>query len=133
VAWHSLTNFKPLHRTASAHERLVNGCAALDDGRFAGVGRDRTLRIWNRSYECITIRPPIKRSIRCVATSPQGMVIAVGSYDGHVARYDATTHQLLWLNRQTTVGISSIVFSVGHGAFLCSSYDGGVYSIPAGG
>lgn len=37
----------------------------------------------------------MKRSIRCVAMSPQGGDIAVGSYDGHIARYDAITHELL--------------------------------------
>jgi toxoflavin biosynthesis protein ToxC len=131
VAWHSLTGWQELRRTAAAHERIVNGCAALLDGYFASAGRDLTLRIWNRTYDCVTICPPINRSIGCVAACPQGGVIAIGSYGGHIARYHATTHQLLSLDRPTTAGISAMVFSAAHDAFLCGSYDGRVYPIPA--
>jgi toxoflavin biosynthesis protein ToxC len=131
VAWHSLINWRELHRTATAHQRIVNGCAALLDGHFTSVGRDLTLRIWNPTYDCVTICSPINRSICCVPVCPQGRIIAIGSYGGHVARYDAITHRLLTLDRPTTVGISALVFSARHDAFLCSSYDGQVYSISA--
>jgi toxoflavin biosynthesis protein ToxC len=131
VAWHSLTGWQELHRIALAHQRAANGCVALGDGYFASAGRDLTLRIWNRGYDCVTIYPPMMRSIGCVAACPQGGVIAIGSYGGHVARYDATTHQLLSLDRPTTAGISAIVFSAARDAFLCSSYDGQVYPVPA--
>jgi WD40 repeat protein len=131
VVWHSLTGWRELHRTDFAHKRFVNGCAALPDGRFTSVGRDLTLQIRNRTYDCVTICPPINRSIRCVAACPRGRIIAIGSYGGHIARYDAITHRLLSLDRPTTVGISALAFSVAHNAFLCSSYDGQVYSTPA--
>jgi WD40 repeat protein len=131
VAWHALTGWRELRRTAAGHERIVNGCAALPDGRFASAGRDLTLRIWNRTYDCVTICPPINRSIGCVAACPQGGVIAIGTYGGHIARYHAITHQLISLDHPTTAGISAMVFSAAHDAFLCGSYDGRIYPIPA--
>jgi toxoflavin biosynthesis protein ToxC len=131
VAWHSLTGWRELRRTTPAHEQVINGCAPLDDGKFASAGRDLTLRIWNQTYDCVTICPPIKRSIGCVTACPQGEIIAIGSYDGYVARYHATTHQLLSLERPTTAGISAIAFSTDRDTFLASSYDGQIYPIPA--
>jgi toxoflavin biosynthesis protein ToxC len=132
AAWHALNGLRELHRTASAHERVINGCTALGDGRFASVGRDLTLRIWNRGYDCVTICLPINRSIRCVAACPQGRIIAIGTYGGQIAQYDTLTHQLLAFDRPTAAGISALVFHPGHDAFLASSYDGQRYLIPAG-
>src|SRR6266568_518527 len=111
-------------RTAAAHERVINGCTGLGNGRFASVGRDLTLRIWNRAYDCVTICLPINRSIRCVAACPQGGIIAIGTYGGQIAQYDTLTHRVLTLDQLTAAGISAIVFHPGHDTFLASSYDG---------
>jgi toxoflavin biosynthesis protein ToxC len=132
AAWHALNGLRELHRTTAAHERVINGCTALGDGRFASVGRDLTQRIWNRGCDCVTICLPINRSIRCVAACPQGRTVAIGTYGGHIAQYDTLTHRLLALDRPTAAGISALVFHPGHDAFLASSYDGQLYSTPAG-
>ncbi|PRY38904.1 WD40 repeat domain-containing protein [Umezawaea tangerina] len=130
IAWHRITDFSELHRIEEAHERVANGCVAFDAGHFATVGRDLTLRTWTPEYECTTIRLPIRRSIRCVAASADGDVVAIGSYDGHIARYDPRTRGLLAIDRPTAAGISAMTFSSARDAFLASSYDGQVYEIP---
>ncbi|MBO0879333.1 MAG: hypothetical protein J2P17_02940 [Mycobacterium sp.] len=132
AAWHALNGLRELHRTTAAHERVVNGCTALGNGRFASVGRDLTLRIWSRAYDCVTICLPINRSICCVAACPQGGIIAIGTYGGHIARYDTLTHRLVTIDRPTAAGISALVFHPGQDAFLASSYDGQLYSTPTG-
>jgi hypothetical protein len=88
---HSLHGFghhDPFDRLAGvAPDRAgapTSRCAALGDGCFASAGRDLTLRIWDRAYDCVTIYPPMMRSIGCVAACPQGRVIAIGSYGGQV-------------------------------------------------
>ena len=131
IAWHDLRDFRELGRVSEAHQRVVNGCVALGDGRFATVGRDLTLRIWDESGTSTAIQPPIARSIRAIAASSDGHVLALGSYDGHVAQYDANAHTLLALDRPTAAGISAMIYSPHEKRFVASSYDGRLYRIEA--
>ncbi|MFE0025666.1 WD40 repeat domain-containing protein [Amycolatopsis sp. NPDC059021] len=131
IAWHRISDFSEIHRENTAHDRVANGCTSLGNGRFATVGRDLTLRIWDAGYGGTTIHPPIRRSIRSISSSADGRVLAIGTYDGHVARYDAQTLELLAMDRPTAAGISALTFDVARDRFLVSSYDGQVYDIPA--
>jgi WD40 repeat protein len=130
IAWHRIADFSEMHRENTAHDRVANGCVSLGNGRFATVSRDLTMRVWDANYGCTIIRPPVKRSIRCIAATSDGKVVAVGTYDGHVVRYDANTLELVAVDRPTAAGISAMTFHGGRHAFLASSYDGQVYEIP---
>nr|WP_042186608.1 WD40 repeat domain-containing protein [Kibdelosporangium sp. MJ126-NF4]CEL17404.1 High-affnity carbon uptake protein Hat/HatR [Kibdelosporangium sp. MJ126-NF4]CTQ91368.1 High-affnity carbon uptake protein Hat/HatR [Kibdelosporangium sp. MJ126-NF4] len=131
IAWHRIADFSEIHRENTAHDRVANGGVSLGNGRFATVGRDLTLRVWDADHGCRTIRPPIKRSIRCIAATSDGTIVAIGTYDGHIVRYDANTLELIAVNRPTAAGISAMTFHSGRNQFLASSYDGEVYEIPA--
>lgn len=129
AAWHSVEDFRPLIRREHAHDRIANGCAALGGGVFASVSRDLCLRIW-RNDERQKISTPHSHSIKCVAVSPSGTLIASGSYDGHVAVYQTTTGRFMAVIRPTMAGISSLAADPRKPGFWASAYDGKVYWIP---
>jgi len=109
------------------HTKIANGAAALPDGRFASVSRDRILRLWTPSGST-EIATPHQRSIKCVAVSHDGRSIATGAYDGRIAVYDLAAER--WtVTRPTISGISSI--TPFHDGFIASSYDGRTYEAGA--
>jgi WD40 repeat protein len=64
-----------------------------------------------------------------VAASPDGRLVATGSYAGTVAVHDVTTGDWPHVVRPTTAGISSLHYDAARGRFLASSYDGRVYPL----
>jgi WD40 repeat protein len=131
AAWFSVETFEEIARSKQAHSRIANGCAPLPGGRFVSVSRDRMLRLWNGTHATV-IATPHARSIKCVATSDDGRLVATGSYFGVVAVYDL--HSAAWsvVARPTAAGISSLCFDSSIGRFLGGSYDGRVYEIGGG-
>ncbi|RKH10158.1 WD40 repeat domain-containing protein [Corallococcus sp. CA047B] len=115
-------------RTANAHERITNGAAALPDGRFASVGRDLMLRVWRQGQPSV-FPTPHGRSVRCVASCPQTMLLATAAYDGTVALFDAARGEWLKTERLTDFGISTVSRGSRPGQFLASAYDGCVYEV----
>ncbi|MEV6523424.1 WD40 repeat domain-containing protein [Longispora sp. NPDC051575] len=130
VAWHDAETYQLIRRVPAAHDKIVNGCAALSAGRFASVSRDRTLRLWSADFHVATLHTPHEHSIKCVAASPDGVHVATGAYDGRIAVYDTITETWADTHRPTTSGISSLAYDAGRGIFLASAYDGQVYEVP---
>lgn len=130
VAWHNTRTLRPVHSIAAGHDRIANACAALGDGRFASVGRDLKLRLWEPDFSCRTVSTDHTNSIKCVAADDTGKLIATGSYHGHVHVYSRATDRWVSFSRPTTSGISSLCYEPLRRMFLASSYDGNVYEIP---
>ncbi|MGG1948172.1 WD40 repeat domain-containing protein [Trinickia sp. NRRL B-1857] len=128
ASWFSVDTFEEIARLEDAHGRIANGSAALPRQRFVSVSRDRKMRIWQKGGAQM-IDTPHQRSIKCVATSPDGRYIASGSYSGVVAIYDMIEARWVAENRPTASGISSICSGLVPGTFLMGSYDGHVYEL----
>ncbi|MFC9975611.1 hypothetical protein ACFVH6_32445 [Spirillospora sp. NPDC127200] len=122
----------PVATVDDAHHKIANGCAGLgDDGAFASVSRDLLLRLWGPDRSVTALATPHTHSIKCVAASPDGRLIATGSYNGRIAVYDRRAGEWCAVQRPTTAGISSIAAAEQDGVFLASSYDGEIYQVRA--
>ncbi len=110
-----------------AHTRIANGCAAYRDG-FASIGRDLKLRLWGESGEAECIDTPHVNSIKCIAVSESGSMIATGSYGGAVAIYDVDQKQWIEVRKVSIAGISSLTWHDDH--FVAASYDGKLHAMP---
>jgi toxoflavin biosynthesis protein ToxC len=130
AAWHDQRTLEQLHRIGEAHDRIANGCVGLSGGRFASVGRDLALRLWDTDHSCRTVPTTHPNSIKCIAADDEGRFIATGSYHGHVKIYDRTADAWVADDRFTMSGISSLSYDHGRGVFLASSYDGSSYEHP---
>ncbi|WP_026152508.1 WD40 repeat domain-containing protein [Actinopolyspora halophila] len=128
AAWHDARTLHELHRVNDAHDRIANACVGVGSGWFASVGRDRVLRLWDPSYKDHPEPTPLSHSVKCVAADERGTVVAVGTYDGHVAFYDRSEKRWTQVVRPSASGISSITRSA-DGGFVASSYDGLVHRI----
>jgi toxoflavin biosynthesis protein ToxC len=130
AAWHDLKNDKQLKYVKGAHQKIANGCVALEGKHFASVSRDLFLRIWNGndlSLECEMLTPHT-RSIKCIATDTSFRYLATGSYNGTVAIFDRK--KSYWQTKRiTNAGISSLFFNKTNNQFLASSYDGNIHSL----
>jgi WD40 repeat protein len=117
--------------TRGAHDGILNGLTVYRDG-FATISRDLTLRLWSTQAGLQQKIPSRhKFSIKCIASSSNGRLIATGSYGGTVDVFDCDAGQ--WrggLQRPTMSGISSLAWNESQGEFLAASYDGAVHGIP---
>jgi WD40 repeat protein len=131
ASWFSTTTLQETARVEEAHTRIANGCAPLPGGRFASVSRDRLLRLWDAD-QAVAVPTPHDHSIKCVAASFDGSLVATGSYTGMIAVYDTRTGTWPHVSKPTTAGISCLHYAPESNRFLAASYDGSVYPIPAG-
>ncbi len=129
AAWHSVSSLETVKVIPRAHDRIANGCAGLGDGRFASVSRDLKLRLWEPDFTMRVVNTPHTHSIKCVAASTNGALVATGAYDGQVAIYDRELDAWSTVVRPTAAGISSLAYDTGRLLFLASSYDGTVYEV----
>src|SRR5690606_10060051 len=131
AAFHQLSDLASVWVIPEGHDKISNGCAALDVGRFASVSRDLKLRIWDLSvqgsYRTEVSESPHKVSIKCIAALSDRSVIATGSYNGVIALYDY--HKDHWFKpvRPTAAGISSLCVKDDRTGFWAGSYDGNTY------
>ncbi|OIJ92337.1 WD40 repeat domain-containing protein [Streptomyces monashensis] len=130
ASWFSTRTLEETARVESAHSRIANGCAALPDGRFASISRDRVLRLWD-GQRATAVPTPHDHSVKSVAASADGALVATGSYAGLVAVFDTRTGSWPLVTRPTTAGISCVHYTEDGDRFLAASYDGTVYEIPA--
>ncbi|WP_250622763.1 WD40 repeat domain-containing protein [Pinirhizobacter soli] len=131
VAWHDVDTLEPLNHIAQAHDRIANGCCMIEEGNFASIGRDLTLRLWTpEGME--RLETPHRHSIKCVAASAGGATIATGGYDGTVAIFDTLTRSWVGTCRASSGGLSSLTPGLDGEGFFASGYDGYVYRIAAG-
>ncbi|MGW2836762.1 WD40 repeat domain-containing protein [Streptomyces sp. NPDC001493] len=131
ASWFDTRTLQQVGRVQEAHTRIANGCAALPQGRFASISRDRVLRLW-KGTEATALPTPHDHSIKSIAASSDGAFVATGSYAGTVAVLHTPTGQWTHVTRPTTAGISSLHYDTTDNRFLASSYDGNVYPVPAG-
>ncbi len=135
AAFHQLRDMTPVKVVPDGHDKISNGCAVLDAGRFASVSRDLKLRIWDMSgpASCRSevIESPHQVSIKCIAALPEKSIIATGSYNGVVALYDYRSNQWIRSVRPTAAGISSLCVRGDRNGFWAGSYDGRIYEITA--
>ena len=129
ASWFSIADFSEAGRIRHAHDRIANGCAALQGGRFVSISRDLKLRVWDQLKTATVLDTPHEHSIKCVSISSDGRHVATGSYSGVVAIYDLTLGKWVTVNRPTTAGISSLFYDTDSARFLAGSYDGHVYEI----
>ncbi|PPS69364.1 MULTISPECIES: WD40 repeat domain-containing protein [Streptomyces] len=130
AGWFSTRTLEETARVESAHSRIANGCAALPDGRFASISRDRVLRLWD-GQGATAVPTPHDHSVKSVAASADGALVATGSYSGLIAVYDTRTGSWPVVTRPTTAGISCVYYAQDGDRFLAASYDGSVYETPA--
>jgi WD40 repeat protein len=128
ASWFDGATFQETGRVADAHDKIANGCDSLPGGRFASVGRDLVLRIWD-GLTARTVPTPHDHSIKCVSASADGTLIATGGYNGMIAVHDVPGERWHIVPRQTTSGISGLHYDEAGGRFVASSYDGNTYSV----
>jgi WD40 repeat protein len=128
ASWHAVDDFRCLRRIQNAHERIINGCAAIGDNAFASISRDLTLKIWHDEVAA-TYPTPHRNSIKCIAASADGRWLGTGSYGGSVAIFD--THARTWAKfpRPSASGISCIAPGRRNGEFVAASYNGRTHTI----
>jgi len=130
AAWHDVSTMERVAFLPAAHDRIANGCVGLGEGRFASVGRDLKLRLWEPDFTGRAVTTPHTHSIKCVAAGAGGRMIATGAYDGQIAVYDRATSTWPLVRRPTASGISSLSYDREGDRFLASSYDGAVHEVP---
>jgi WD40 repeat protein len=128
AARHAISDFACVGLISGAHRKISNGAAALPDGRFASISRDLSLRVWSEG-EVEEFPSPHDHSIKCVAASPRGSLVATGSYDGCIALFDWRERRWIRTERPTAAGISSLCPTEHQDVFRASSYDGSVYLV----
>jgi WD40 repeat protein len=129
ATWYRISTLEKVATVEDAHDKIANGCAGLEDGWFASVSRDLKLRLWNPERHAEVLPTPHTHSIKCVAASDDGRLVATGSYNGRVAVYDRGERGWTEVVRPTTAGISSLAYDAGRKVFAAASYDGQVYTI----
>jgi WD40 repeat protein len=133
IAWHRLDDGRLVRRTERAHGRIANACCDLGGSRFASVGRDRTLRLWDgMDPDAAEAYPsPHPNSVKCMAVDEARSTVLTGCYGGMLARFDLAARRWTDVLRPTDAGISAITWDRGRRRFLAASYDGGLYAMPA--
>ena len=128
---HRIDDWSLLRRHARAHDRIANACCAIGPRRFATVGRDRSLRLWNaQGAELVEVHEsPHRNSVKCMGIDDAHTAVLTGSYGGTLALFDLQHRRWTAFTRPTAAGISSIAWDRGRRRFLASSYDGGVYTV----
>lgn len=129
AAFTSVEELKQTHYLAKGHNKIANGCAAMEGNLFVSISRDLKLRVWE-NFKIQEIATPHENSIKCIAITPDGRYICTGNYVGYVGIYDR--EQAAWpvWERLTASGISSLTLKHDGTSFLASSYDGKIYPIP---
>ena len=130
IAWHRLDNGAPVRLVAGAHERIANACCAIGEGRFASVGRDRSLRLWD-GERTEAYASPHPNSVKCMAVNDSRTAVLTGCYGGTLAQFNLLERRWTSVQRPTAAGIFSITWDHQGRRFLAASYDGGIYPIAA--
>lgn len=113
-----------------AHDRIANGCVALPGGRFASVGRDLCLRLWD-GRRAKTHQTLHRHSIKSIAASPDGAWLATADYRGIIGLFEVAKERWLGTSRPTAAGIACLVPDASGRGFLAASYDGAVHAVTA--
>jgi WD40 repeat protein len=120
-------------RVDQAHDKIANACCVVGPGRFASVGRDRNLRLWDTqdsdSDGCYASPQP--HSVKCLAVDDGLTTVLTGCYGGTLARFDLASRRWTDMQRPTDAGISAITWDRRQQRFLAASFDGGIFPVAA--
>nr|WP_218890698.1 WD40 repeat domain-containing protein [Actinomycetospora corticicola] len=131
ATWLDTETLEVIRTVPDGHDKIANGCAGLGtEGRFVSVSRDLALREWEIG-RCVRRTPtPHDHSVKCVAASSDGRLVATASYNGHAAVYDRVLDRWTVSTRLSMTGVSSLTYSERRGEFLAGCYDGTVHRLP---
>lgn len=129
AVWYDMATHTETCRMDKAHDKIINGCAALADEGFVSISRDLTMKIWTEPGHGHTVTTPHANSIKCVAVDRSRRFIATGGYHGTIAVYDTKTGRWPQVVRPTMSGVSCLSWSDRSNTFLASSYDGKLYDV----
>ncbi len=130
ISWYSAQDWSLIKTKHKAHKRITNACCTIGENKFASVGRDLTLRIWEGDEASIYITPH-KNSVKCMGINSDKTVILTGSYSGTLSLFDLDKKTFIKTSRPTSSGISSITWDNSSNCFLAGSYDGEIYKLSA--
>lgn len=127
AAYHSIANLRIEKYLKSAHSKIANGCAKLNDEDFISVSRDLKIRVFsaNGTKEIPT---PHNNSIKCITVANSSNIIASADYTGNICLFN-NNFEVILNTRLSSSGISSITADEEHSTFIASSYDGNLYFI----
>ena len=139
IAWHRQADGALVRRVDHAHERIANACCTIGAGRYASVGRDRQLRLWDapgvepgdEEGASEAYPSPHPNSVKCMAVNDDHSAVLTGCYGGVVARFDLRQRRWTLVQRPTEAGIAAITWDRQGQCFLAASYDGGIYPVAA--
>jgi WD40 repeat protein len=80
------------------HRSWINGVAFTPQGDIATASSDQTVRIWvrkNKQWESRTVKEAPEGELRCLAISPDGRILAVGTRYGTIRVMDLVKGQEL--------------------------------------
>ena len=130
ISWYSVYDWKLINTKENAHEKITNACCAIGKNKFASVGRDLKLRIWEGT-ESSTYVTPHKNSVKCSGINSDRTVILTGSFGGTLSLFDLNKKAWIKTARPTSSGISSIAWDHLKEYFIAGSYDGEMYRLAA--
>ncbi|XP_026876678.2 telomerase protein component 1 [Electrophorus electricus] len=111
------------YRTAylNAHSNQITGCDVSSDRKhFATVSLDFNLKVWSSEKYKEMVCLPNPSPLNCVTFEREGMVLAVGCWDGAVHVWDWLRQEM----RMTLLGhqcsVRSVAFSSSSSSLLCS-------------
>jgi WD40 repeat protein len=114
ILWDAATGTE-LRRFAKGHDAIVNSLAFAPNGKwFVSGSVDRTVRIWDcQQGNQIMCLDDSSDTIRCVAVSPDGKIVAasVGDYDGLIRLWDFESGRELGRIQPTKARVHQIAFS----------------------
>lgn len=129
VGYYDIETLETLQIQTKGHSKVANACVALANGAFATVSRDKNLVLWEGDGRR-TVPTPHTHSIKCVAATEDGTLLATGAYNGRIEVFHLPSGSWVHAERPTTAGISSLAYDRQRRTFFASSYDGRCYTIP---
>lgn len=112
-----------LVKTLEGHKAL-NAVAFALDGRLATAGEDNIVRVWSPSGDRLEpdIQGSSKDGVNCIAFSPDGRLLAIGSNGSTVRIYDFNTRETRAFEGHKD-SITSVAFSPDGATLLSASGD----------
>lgn len=108
------------------HSGSVRAVSISPDGTLiATAGRDQTIRLWQRSGQCVAILSGHEQMVRTVAFSPDGQTLISGSWDQTI-RIWTCQGELLQTVKNHNGRINQLTFAQDGQHFASASQDGTV-------
>ncbi|CAE6541800.1 unnamed protein product [Rhizoctonia solani] len=101
----------PIGKPYTGHSSFVYGLAFVRDGtRFVSCSIDMTLKLWDTTKQTLVKSHSHPAKIRCVASSPDGALVAFGSDDEQVHLWDPKAWKKI--NSEPLEGHSDLIWSL---------------------